>query len=146
MKKLFLRVTACALASVILAGSASLSSYAVDRSYSYNYDYWGDVQDTPDFYEPCKTFTWKDLNLDKKIQNPQGLTAYGDFLYLCDSGNNRIIKLRRNTRESLEVVDIYDHFNGESKSGDNTFLTPTDIAISEEGNVFIADKGNARIL
>ena len=144
MKKLFLRVGALALASVIAAGSVSLSSYAVDRSYSYNYDYWGDVQDSPDFYEPCKTFTWKDLNLDKKISNPQGLTADGDFLYLCDSGNNRIIKMKRNTRESLEVVEIYDHFNG--KSSDNTFNTPTDLAISEDGNIFIADKGNARIV
>ena len=146
MKKKFLRVGALALASVILAGSVSLSSYAVERSYSYNYDYWGDVQDTPDFYEPCKTFTWKDLNLDKKITNPQGITAYGNFLYLCDSGNNRIIKLKRNSRESLEVVEIYDHFNGDSISGDNNFSTPTDIAISEDGNIFVADKGNARIL
>ncbi|SCX01103.1 NHL repeat-containing protein [Lachnospiraceae bacterium YSD2013] len=144
MKKLFVRIGAMALASAVLAGSVSLSSYAVDRSYSYNYDYWGDVQDSPDFYEPCKTFTWKDLNLDKKISNPQGLTADGDFLYLCDSGNNRIIKMKRNTRESLEVVEIYDHFNG--KSSDNTFNTPTDLAISEDGNIFIADKGNARII
>ncbi|MBO4616320.1 MAG: hypothetical protein J5717_03120 [Lachnospiraceae bacterium] len=144
MKKLFVRIGAMALASAVLAGSVSLSSYAVDRSYSYNYDYWGDVQDSPDFYEPCKTFTWKDLNLDKKISNPQGLTANGDFLYLCDSGNNRIIKMKRNTRESLEVVEIYDHFNG--KSSDNTFNTPTDLAISEDGNIFIADKGNARIV
>ncbi|MBO4461299.1 MAG: hypothetical protein J5749_00260 [Lachnospiraceae bacterium] len=144
MKKLFVRIGAMALASAVLAGSVSLSSYAVDRSYSYNYDYWGDVQDSPDFYEPCKTFTWKDLNLDKKISNPQGLTADGDFLYLCDSGNNRIIKMKRNTRESLEVVEIYDHFNG--KSSDNTFNTPTDLAISEDGNIFIADKGNARIV
>ena len=144
MKKLFVRIGAMALASAVLAGSVSLSSYAVDRSYSYNYDYWGDVQDSPDFYEPCKTFTWKDLNLDKKISNPQGLTADGDFLYLCDSGNNRIIKMKRNTRESLEVVEIYDHFNG--KSSDNTFNTPTDLAISEDGNIFIADRGNARIV
>ncbi|MCR4678512.1 MAG: hypothetical protein K5679_07115 [Lachnospiraceae bacterium] len=144
MKKLFIRIGAMALASAVLAGSVSLSSYAVDRSYSYNYDYWGDVQDSPDFYEPCKTFTWKDLNLDKKISNPQGLTADGDFLYLCDSGNNRIIKMKRNSRESLEVVEIYDHFNG--KSSDNTFNTPTDLAISEDGNIFIADKGNARIV
>ena len=144
MKKLFVRIGAMALASAVLAGSVSLSSYAVDRSYSYNYDYWGDVQDSPDFYEPCKTFTWKDLNLDKKISNPQGLTADGDFLYLCDSGNNRIIKMKRNSRESLEVVEIYDHFNG--KSSDNTFNTPTDLAISEDGNIFIADRGNARIV
>lgn len=144
MKKLFIRIGAMALASAVLAGSVSLSSYAVDRSYSYNYDYWGDVQDSPDFYEPCKTFTWKDLNLDKKISNPQGLTACGEFLYLCDSGNNRIIKMKRNTRESLEVVEIYDHFNG--KSSDNTFNNPTDIAISEDGNIFIADRGNARII
>ena len=144
MKKLFVRIGAMALASAVLAGSVSLSSYAVDRSYTYNYDYWGDVQDSPDFYEPCKTFTWKDLNLDKKITNPQGLTAYGNYLYLCDTGNNRIIKLKRNSRESLEVEAVYDHFNG--KTSDNTFNAPTDVAISEEGNIFIADKGNARIL
>lgn len=143
MKKFISRVGAAVLSAILLAGTMSVSANAEEKSYSYNYDFWGDVQDNPDFYSPCKTFTWKDLNLDSKLTNPQGLTAYGNYLYLCDSGNNRIIKLERKSRESLEVVDIIDSFKGIEN---NTFLNPTDIAISEEGNIFIADRGNARIL
>lgn len=144
MKKFFTRVGAMALCTLLLAGSTAINSYAIDRSYTYNYDYWGDVQDAPDFYSPCKTFTWKDLNLEKPLLSPTGLTAVGDYLYLCDTGNNRILKLERKSRESLEVVEIIDSIKG--KVDVKTFNQPTDVAVSEEGNIFIADKGNERIL
>ncbi len=144
MKKIISRVGAGLLSAILLAGTMGMSARAEEKSYTYNYDFWGDVQDTPDFYTPSNTFTWKDLGLETKLTSPQGLTAYGNFLYLCDSGNNRIIKLERESRESLKVVDIIDSFKGNVEN--NTFSGPTDVAVSEDGNIFIADKGNARIV
>ena len=114
-----------------------------DISYTYNLDYWGDVQDSPDLYTVSKVFTSSELGLDVKMKAPEGLFIYGDLLYVCDTGNNRIIELKRISTEQFDVLRIIDSFNGD---GNNTFSSPSDIAISESGNFFIADRGNGRIL
>lgn len=115
-----------------------------ENSYTYNYDYWGDYMDSADFYNPCKVFTSTELGLDLKLKNPQGLFADGNTLYLCDSGNNRVIELNRVSPEQLEVVRVIDSIKG--AKGSETLNNPTDIAVSEDGNLFIADQGNARIV
>ena len=114
-----------------------------DISYTYNLDYWGDVQDSPDFYAVSKVFTSAELGLDVKMKTPEGLYTYGDLLYVCDTGNNRIIELKRVSSEKFDVVRTIESFNGDPN---NTFNLPTDIAVSEEGDFYIADKGNGRIL
>jgi hypothetical protein len=145
MRKGFKRTAALALSIGMLLGM-SLSSYAttIDRSYTYNYDYWGDVQDSPDMYSVCKVFTSGDLGLETRLNNPQGSCVVGNLLYIVDTGNNRIVIYERTSRESFAYVDEISSFKGSEEP--NTFSSPTDIAISEEGDIFIADKGNARIL
>ena len=129
-------VTACPINALADASTG-------DTSYTYNLDYWGDVQDSPDFYTVSKVFTSSELGLEVKLKSPEGLYSYGDSLYVCDTGNNRIIELKRISSEKFDVVRIIEEFNGD---GNNTFNAPSDIAISEEGNFFIADRGNGRIL
>ena len=142
MKRVFTIITALALSAFIVIGP-SLSSFAVERSYTYNYDYWGDVQDSPDVYSVCKVFTSTDLGLEKKLSSPQGVYVHDKSVFVMDSGNNRILEFERKSRESLELVRIIDSIKG----CDVTNLsTPTDMAISEDGNIFIADKGNGRIV
>ena len=125
----------------MMAGTVS----AGEPSYTYNYDYWGDVQDCPDVYTPAKVFTSSDLGLDVKMKGPQGMFAAGDMLYICDSGNNRILEIEIVSPEDLQVRRIIDSFTGIG-DGPDTFLNPTDFAVSEDGNFFIADRGNGRIL
>lgn len=143
MKTTLKRIGAIALAALILTG-VSASADAVERSYTYTYDYWGDVQNTPDFYTPVRVFTSTDLNLEKRFLSPQGMTVNGDKIYICDTGNNRIVELARKSMDTLAVTNIYESFNGNVSN--NTFLNPTDLAISSEGNIFICDKGNGRVL
>ena len=131
---------ACAVAVAVLA---PLSAVAAERSYSYIYDYWGDVQDAPNAYTCSKVFTSSELGLDVNLKSPQGLTVVGNKLYVCDTGNNRIIELNRPTPQTLEVERIIDSFKGANNS---TFVAPTDVQVSDDGNFFIADSGNARIL
>lgn len=142
MKKTFSRIGAVLLAALILV-TTSVDTFAEDRSYTYNYDFWGDVQYSPDIYTPSKVFTSSELGLEKGLKNPQGLTVSGDLVYLCDTGNNRIIKMKRSSRETIEVLEIIDSFTGNSNG---TFSSPTDVAVSEDGNIFVADMGNSRIL
>lgn len=144
MKKTMMRVGAALLSAIILTCTATTATAAEKRSYSYNYDYWGDVQDSPDLYSVAKVFTSTELGLDKNMSKPQGIYVNGEDVYICDTGNNRILKLTRTSRESLELVDIISEVKGGIEN--KTLSGPTDMAISEEGNIFIADKGNERIL
>lgn len=144
MKKVFQRAAAILLSAGMMIG-ISLPSYAttIDRSYTYNYDYWGDVQDSPDMYSVCKVFTSTELGLEKKLNSPQGIYVKDNLIYILDTGNNRILVFERTSRETIKLVKEIDSFKG---ADPDTFSSPTDIAISDEGNIFIADKGNGRIL
>lgn len=146
MKNKLIRLGALVASAVLLAVSLPIQSKAEveDKSYTYIYDYWGNVQDMPDVYSVCKVFTSADLGLDVKFKNPSGMFVSGNLIYICDSGNNRIVVLERKGQDALEVVQIIDEFKGDVEV--TTFNNPTDIAISDEGNIFIADKGNSRVL
>lgn len=146
MKRIMKTIGALALGAVVLtlpAMEVSASS-TVERSYTYNYDYWGDVQDSADFYTVASVLTASDFGLDKNFNNPQGLYVQGDMIYICDTGNNRIIQMQRVDTVKFEMVRIIDSIKGNVEVKE--ISGPTDIAISEEGNIFIVDKGNYRIL
>ena len=89
MKRLMKQIAALSLAGLVFAGTA-MSASAMESSYTYNYDYWGDVQDSPDFYTVRKVYTTAELGLDQKLKNPQGLYVKDDMLYVCDTGNNHL--------------------------------------------------------
>lgn len=143
MKKKLLKIVT-SICAVGMACVVTLPAYAKEKSYSYNYDYWGDVQDAPSSYAVCRVFTSSDLGLDVNMKSPTGLTVVGDLVYICDSGNNRIIECKRPTPQTLEVNRIIDSFQGEGVI--TTFNNPMDIAVSEEGCFYIADNGNARVV
>lgn len=144
MKKTISKIAALLLAAVVVTIIPISTLADEDGSYTYIYDYWGDVQDCPDFYTPAKVFTSSDLNLDVPLKGPSGLYVYGESIFIVDTGNDRIVEVHRISAEEMEVVRIIDSFNG--GPGVTTLSKPSDIAISEEGEFFIADKGNARIL
>ena len=133
---------AAAFAAVVLAVTPVAA--CADSSYTYVYDFWGEYQECPDAYSVSKVLTSSDLGLEIKMKNPSGMFVKDDLVYICDTGNNRIIELKRVSQEKLEVVRIIDSFTGDAEPA--AFSGPTDMAISEDGDFFIADKGNARIV
>ncbi len=139
------RIGALMAAAALGIMSVPMQAHAMEhRSYTYIYDYWGDVQDTPDLYEVFNVFTSAELGLDTRMNNPNGITVAGDKVYICDTGNNRIIVLGTDDQVGLVLLDEFDSIKG---APDNNQLSgPTDLAVSEDGNIFIADKGNNRIL
>ncbi len=143
MKKRTKRVAALALGAVMLA-CPSMAVCAREDNFTYNYDWWGDVQDSPDFYTVADVYTSVDLGLDLNMRAPEGLCAVGDLIYICDTGNNRILELERTSLRELQLNRIIDSFHGDVEV--TTFSGPTDIAVSQEGYFYIADKGNSRIL
>ena len=144
MKKTMKRLVALLASAVVMLGSSLVVS--AEEGYTYNFDYWGDVQYSPDAYTVAGVYTAADLGLEQKMINPQGLYVYGDMIYICDTGNNRILELERTGMQDVEMIQIIDSFNGNGLTEVTTFNTPTDIARDEEGCYYIADKNNGRIL
>lgn len=142
MKKMLIKVGALLIALVMFAGAPVC--VLADSSYTYNYDFWEEYQECPDAYTPASVITSVDLKLETPLKSPSGMLAYGEFLYVCDTGNNRILELKRSSIENLEVVRIISEFKGDVEV--TTFSSPNDIAISEKGDIFIADTGNARVV
>ncbi len=140
------------LGAVIAAATIGIMSVPMDaeasaidhRSYKYIYDYWEDVQDCPNVYDVYGVFTSTELGLETKLSNPTGLYVSGDQIYLVDTGNDRILVLEKDSEVGLKVVRIIDSIK--YAPGSSTFSGPTDVAVSDEGNIFIADKNNNRIL
>lgn len=145
MNKLFKKIGVLCIVTAILATSVTATSaYAAENGYTYNYDYWGDVQYSPDAYSVGGVFTSAELGLDIKMNAPQSLFVKGNRVYVCDTGNNRILELERTNTTEFSLVRIIDKFYGDIEN--TTFSAPTDIAVSEDGCFFIADKNNKRIL
>lgn len=136
------KVSVLLICTLIILGS-TMTAYA-EEGYTYNYDYWGDVQYSPDAYNVVGVFTAADMGIDGRLTNPEGLNVIGNMIYICDTGNNRILELERTGSETIELVRVIDSFYG--GPGVNTFASPTDIDVTEDGYMFICDRDNGRVL
>ena len=227
-KKLIKRISAFAASMVILLGSSLVAS--ADAKYTYSYDYWGDVQDSPDAYEVLCMFDSLALGMPELVEQIFGgeageelleeleeeaeeeggeeaeeeaeeeseeeaeeggegseeggegseeggegsgeggegeaeekdthkakldsitiynneycsLTLNGKYIYVCDPGNNRIIKIERISKDQMKAVDIIYKITGDVKV--KTFDHPADIQFGEDGCIYVADMYHGRIL
>ena len=100
------KVLAILLCLVMLSAAvpaAADDSFNLERdgfstSYTYTYDYWGDVQNSPDAYRVAQVIDSMTLGLENldntQIRKAQSLFVKNQDLYVCDTGNNRIIQIR----------------------------------------------------
>lgn len=73
-----------------------------------------------------------------QLHSPSAVAIRGDYLYICELGNNRIQKF------SISKKCFISKF-GKPGSGDGEFNNPTGICIDPQGRVFVADRDNDRI-
>ncbi len=142
--KIMHRLAALLMILMLLAGVTA--AYAADdgypSSYTYNYDYWGDIRESPDAYRVQDVVFNAELGLDVPMRKPQSLFVQGDQLYVCDTGNNRILQLER-TANSFELVRVIDTIQGAEPA---TLNTPNDVYVDAEGTLYICDTNNQRVL
>lgn len=143
MKKRMKRLGAIALAAFMMMGT-SLVAFADESSYTYCYDYWGDMQKSPDAYEVLQVCDAESLGLEQDFVNPVGLTISGDMIYVVDAGANQIVQIEKRGDKDYKFVRNIDHIRGDIEI--NTFNAPNDVAVSEDGNIFVVDTGNNRIV
>lgn len=143
MKRLAKRIGALVAACLMILVSMPMQAQAAEKGYTYTYDYWGDVQYSPDVYEVAGTYTAVDFGLENKLTSPQGLFVYEDYIYICDTNNNRILELQRTGDTEIKLLREITEFTGDVEV--TTFNAPHDIAVDAD-YFYIADKSNGRIL
>ncbi len=119
MKRLLALLAAVMLLMPVTAAFAAVDGFT--STYSYNYDYWGEVRESPDPYRVSQVIYSKDMDPSLALKAPKSLFVQGEDLYVVDSGNNRIIQLTR-IDGKFEFVRIIDHVTAEAD----------DLAVAEE--------------
>ena len=143
MKRLIALTAALLLLGLCAAPAALAAVDGYEYVYTYTYDYWEDMRESPDAYRARLMISGGSLGIPGGLKAPQGLFVRGEDVYICDTGNNRVLQLRL-TDSGAEVVRVIDSFTGDTSP--LTFSSPRDIFVSEEGDLFIADFNNNRVV
>jgi sugar lactone lactonase YvrE len=89
-----------------------------------------------------------DLGTDARINAPFGVASdHRDGVLIADRSGSRVLRLDRKTGEITVVAGTGRHgFSGDGSLGSEADLSsPSDVAVDEEGNVYIADTYNGRV-
>lgn len=111
-------------------------------TYTYNYDYWDDEIEMPDAYRVDQVVFSSTLGLDVQMNKPQSLYVRGSRVYVCDTGNNRILEIDYNGVD-FKLIRVIDAIQGADVAN---FNTPSDVFVDEEGNFYICDTNNQRVV
>lgn len=115
---------------------------AYPSTYTYNYDYWSDIRESPDAYRVSDVIFSGELGLTTAMKKPQSLFVQGNDLYVVDTGNNRILQLRRDG-DQFSLVRVIDQIQGCEVT---TFNNPNDVFVDAEENIYVADTNNGRVV
>ena len=110
---------------IIVTTVFALCSSLFAKGDTYIYDYWGEVEKSPDVYRLLDVMYASDFDLDVNLRNPSGLFANGNLIYLVDTDNNRILELQYNEDKSLVLNRVIDRFNSDKYKNSNMCIIGT---------------------
>jgi DNA-binding beta-propeller fold protein YncE len=116
---------------------------AEPTNYTYNYDFWFENVASPDAYQVGAYILGTQLNIGN-FRDPQGLYIKDNRIYICDSGNNRIILLEVNENDEYKVVSVVSSVIIDGK--ESKLNNPMDLFESPDGHIYITDTDNYRVL
>ncbi len=131
-----------ALMIVLVPLTPALAADGLDTCYTYTYDYWVDIRESPDAYRVRTVINASSLGLEVPIKNPRGLYVRGNMIYLCDTGNNRVLEIAMNDGV-YTLSRIIDRVHGAEVE---TFNTPQDVFVDDKGQMYVCDTNNNRIV
>lgn len=129
-------------ASVLLCSTTAGATSSEGNHYTYIYDCWGYDRESPDAYSVTRTITGSDFACGNFVE-PQGLYVNGKDMYVADTGNSRIVKLTYDNDVFTFVSEVKEFNNNGQKDSLNK---PQDVFVDDQGNMYIADTGNLRIV
>jgi hypothetical protein len=117
--------------------------FSEPTNYTYNYDYWDEQVASPDAYRVSSYILGTSFGIDN-FRDPQGLYIKENRIYICDSGNNRILLVEVNENGNHTLVKIVSSVFIDGV--ESPFRSPSDIFENRDGSLFIADTNNNRVL
>lgn len=144
-----------------------------DITDSYQYSYEGVDIDAPDAYRYVRTITTDDIGVNPDSYEPVDLFQRNGYVYIVNKGGSAIIILDENFKlvktiravknspatendpgYTVPALDIYKYdINGNpqvdpdmTSSSPYSFREPEGIYVDENGLMYVADKGNRRIV
>ncbi len=140
MQRLFALIMTIIMLASITPAYATDEGYA--STYTYNYDYWEDIRESPDAYRVDQVIYASDLQLETAMKKPQSLYIRNNDIYVVDSGNNRILQIHRDN-DTYTLTRIIDTIQGSDVA---TLNNPNDVFVDENDNIYIADTNNNRVV
>lgn len=131
---------------LLIASLFTLCLRLFAKGESYVFDFWDEYEKSPDAYCVSSVLYADDLDLEGGLKNPSSLFCIDNLVYVVDTENNRIIELEYTDKKTVELIRVIDSFNCDDSSINTNFSGPMDIFISQEGEFFIADTNNGRVL
>ncbi|MBO4389556.1 MAG: hypothetical protein J5825_01700 [Lachnospiraceae bacterium] len=116
-----------AISSVVLSLSVGQFASAESTYFTYTYDYWDTAQDSPDAYGVSSNYYGGDFGVEN-FKSPQSLFAYGNEMYVCDTGNNRIMVLEYVDNKLVWKQTIDEYFDPKGLA----VVTKEDLALEAE--------------
>lgn len=129
-------------ASVLLGSTTAGATSSDGNHYTYIYDCWGYDRESPDAYSVTRTITGSDFACGN-FSEPQGMYVNGNDMYVVDTGNSRIVKLTYENDVFTYVSEVKE-FNNNGQT--DSLNKPQDVYVDDQGNMYIADTGNLRIV
>ena len=130
---------------IMIAGLFTLCAGLFAKGDTYIYDFWENIEKSPDVYRVTHVIYADDLNLKTPLKNPSSLFTYGNKLFVVDTDNNRIVELEYTSKKTLAFNRVIDSVNTTDGS-EGTFDGPRDIFVNDDGSMFIADTNHGRVL
>ncbi|MGN0492430.1 MAG: YIP1 family protein [Acutalibacteraceae bacterium] len=128
---------------LVLSASVSVSAKEVEYAPYYGYEYNGEGESVlaPVTYNYSTQYLYSDIGTDTPLSEPSDMCFIDDRLYVLDAGNSRILMLSADMKLIKIVADIKD---GNGNSYD--FTGAQGLTVDSEGDIYIADTQNERIL
>jgi len=116
---------------------------AEPTNYTYSYDWWYEYVASPDAYRVSAYLLGTTLGIGH-FREPQGLFVRDNRIFVCDSGNNRIVVIEERDNGEYVPVRIVTSviINGE----ESNLSYPMDIFQCRDGFIYVADTNNNRVL
>jgi DNA-binding beta-propeller fold protein YncE len=128
---------------LLVCAFAAAPVFSQPTNYTYNYDFWKEQVASPDAYRVSDYILGSTVGVGN-FRDPQGLFIKGSMIYVCDSGNNRIVVLE--VDENGEHIPVHTASSVLIGGVVSEFNYPMDVFVCREGFIYIADTNNNRVL